>query len=117
MPHQLQANEGYVLLKLEGRIDDPRGEPLTPAERDLIIARRRLLIDFGAVEEFNPDVYFMADVTRRTEALGIRVAIHAPALATFGLNRQAILLSGAREGETVRVFRDFEEARTWLLSA
>ncbi len=116
MPHQVAEHLGYVHLILSGLLDSGTTAFDGP-DADAIFGHDHVLVDYTDVTGFQLDVQQLADLALRTERRGVRVAICAPANFLYAVNRQVLLLSGVREGETAAVFRDLEQARSWLLAA
>ncbi len=114
MPYQLLRHPGHLEVRLAGALE--RFPLLEPADRVHLRAARRVLVDVTSVTTVDVDVYWIADVARRQEAAGIRLAICAPRPALFGIARQALQLAGVREGTTASVFSSCDAAREWLIS-
>jgi hypothetical protein len=78
---------------------------------------RRFLVDYSDVTSFQLNVERLAGLARANEVSGHRVAVCAPTDFLFAVNRQALLMATVREGESASVFRDLEDARTWLMAS
>lgn len=115
MPHQFLSHEKYVEVRLTGVIDSYA--PLPEAEELAARTIGRVLIDYSGVERFDIDPYALVPAARENDRRGTRIAVYAPQPVLFGINRQIVQLSGAREGETVRVFTDRAEAEAWIQAA
>jgi hypothetical protein len=112
MPYQFLSQDGYVELRLTGVIRS--FAPLLGGEAEALRTATRILIDYSGVERWDIDPYALVPAARENDKRGIRIALYAPQPVLFGINRQIVQLSGAREGETIRVFNDRAAAETWI---
>jgi hypothetical protein len=111
MPYQVLRHDDYLEVRLEGVVEaalDFDAPPFSGAQG------ARVLVDYAAVTDVRADAYALAEQAHRAEAAGFKVAVFAPRLALFGLNRQALQLGGVQEGISAGVFSDLDEARAWL---
>ncbi len=77
---------------------------------------QRLLLDYRAVNAITVPFEWFLGAAEGMEALGLKVAVVAASPLAFGISRQAIQTAALDEDRSFRVFRDYEEARLWLLA-
>jgi hypothetical protein len=112
MPAQVLDHEGYQELHLSGRLL----ADLLEVRLDALAQAPRILVDYGDVTEIGLPAERMVQLARETDSRGARVAVYAPSPLAFGWNRQVLQLAGAREGVTVSVFKERDQAVAWLVS-
>ncbi|MEO8540725.1 MAG: hypothetical protein ABI577_13380 [bacterium] len=111
---ELFEREGYLEARGPKRITLRNWEPVN--ELPPFPPGTRLLIDYRPVREvLVPFDWFLAAGVSFAE-MGVRVAVVADHPVAFGVSRQTLLTAGLEDGTTSAVFKDYEEARTWLLS-
>lgn len=76
----------------------------------------RFLLDYRPVERIAVPFEWFLGAAQELEKLGLKVAVVATSPMAFGISRQTILTAGLDEERQFGVFRDYDEAKTWLLA-
>ena len=79
-------------------------------------AGTKLLLDYRPVERITVPFDWFLGAGQELERLGQKVAVVATSPMAFGNSRQTILTAGLDEERQFGVFREYEEARAWLLA-
>ena len=122
MPYSVQANADHVEVVLSGRLDyetivgmlDELAELATAA----LPARLNILVDETDAKPglLGPsEIRSWIDRWKRAELLEGRLAVIAPTMVMFGLNRMAQGLGGAGAENHLAVFKNRDDALSWLL--
>jgi hypothetical protein len=117
MPLEAFDRKTHLHLLMSGIVCPSDGEAALTYARQTPTEASRLLLDFTEAEELALTVNELVVLAREIMAAVRVVAVAAPRPVIFGLNRQALQLADVGEGSRVRVFRDADTARDWLLSA
>jgi hypothetical protein len=122
MPYSIQANGDLVDVSLSGRLDyetirgmlDELAEMATAA----LPARLNVLVD---ETDASPGLLGPREIRswierwKRAELMEGRLAVVAPSMVMFGLNRMAQGLAGSDADQHLAVFRTRDDAMLWLL--
>lgn len=76
----------------------------------------RFLLDYRPVQRITVPFEWFLGAGQELEKLGLKVAVVATSPMAFGISRQTILTAGLDEERQFRVFRDYDEAKVWLLA-
>jgi hypothetical protein len=124
MPYSVHANADHVEVVLSGRLNyetimgmlDELAELATAA----LPERLNVLVDETDASPglLGPsEIRSWIDRWKRAELLEGRLAVIAPTKVMFGLNRMAQGLAGADAEHHLAVFRNRDDAMSWLLDA
>ncbi|MEX2081620.1 MAG: hypothetical protein WEC33_08380 [Dehalococcoidia bacterium] len=116
MPYQVAEHLGYVQLTLSGILDEAT-LAISANDAERIVRNRKVLVDFSAITAIDFEVHRLATYASANEAQGLKVAAFAPTDFLFAINRQALLLAGVEEGVSAGVFREVDDALSWLLAS
>jgi len=124
MPYSVQANADHVEVVLSGRLNYETIVGMLDELAELAIAalpeRLNVLVDETDASPglLGPsEVRSWIDRWKRAELMQGRLAVIAPTMVMFGLNRMAQGLAGADAENHLAVFRNRDDAMRWLVDA
>jgi hypothetical protein len=105
--------DGYIHFRASGRLTM---DEWVPAESLDFPPGMRMLIDYTGVTSLEVELELFVQAAQVMAARQWKVAVVATLNVLFGVSRQTILTAGLPEGEQFAVFRDMDEAVSWLLA-
>lgn len=106
-------HDGWVEVRGSGRLTLA---DWVPAEQLPFPRGFRILLDYTEITAVDVPLDMFVHAANVLAERGIKVAALATLDVIFGVSRQTILTAGLPEGEQFAVFRDRDEAISWLLS-
>ena len=122
MPYTIHADADHVEVVLSGRLNYETIAGMLAELADMALAalpaRLQVLVDETDATPglLGPrEIRNWIDGWKRAELMKGRLAVVAPTMVMFGLNRMAHGLAGADAEEHLAVFRNRDDAMSWLL--
>lgn len=113
MAVEITRRDGYLEVRGSGELTPAEW---IPAEDLQLPPHTRVLIDYGEVTSIAVPLEVFVHAARVMAEKRLKVAVYATLDVIFGVSRQTIMTAGLPEGEQFAVFRDRDEAISWLIA-